>query len=273
MEPVSGKSKIEWEDWGRRDPLFGVAGWEGKAKSDAHPWTDQEFFAVGEAHWSNHLRQWKEYGFNPAVCVEIGCGAGRITRQLADCFERVYALDISYSMLAYAARRVEHSRVLFCVTDGNRLPLADSSVTGAFSTYVFQHFDDVSEATAYFREIYRVLRGGCTMMISLPAYCWPGGRLRFLLRPLYRLRQQLARVHTAYQRFRLARGGGSPFCPGLQYEADWLHETLSRIGFQDVEIRIIPFQVHEGLESFVFCRKPPAEQHLQQAAAGPQRGS
>lgn len=34
------------------------------------------------------------------LCLELGCGVGRLTRPLADCFERVLALDISPGNLA-----------------------------------------------------------------------------------------------------------------------------------------------------------------------------
>ncbi|MBI4443166.1 MAG: class I SAM-dependent methyltransferase [Acidobacteria bacterium] len=252
------KSKVDWDAWGSRDPLFGVDGRAGKEKTGPHPWTDEQFFAVGAAHWANHLRQWQQYGMNPGVCVEIGCGAGRMTRHLTECFAKVYAIDISISMIAYAARHVDRNRVVFCVTNGKDLPIADQSATAVFSTYVFQHFEGVSEAADYFREIYRVLSGGCSMMILLPVFTWPGTGVRTLLSRLYRLRQQLTKVQNAYKRFRLARSQGAPFCPSIQYEIDWLHETLSEIGFQDVEIRIVPVKVHEGWESFVLARKPPA---------------
>jgi len=31
------KSNLEWKEWGRNDPLFGVASWPGKQKGGSAP--------------------------------------------------------------------------------------------------------------------------------------------------------------------------------------------------------------------------------------------
>src|ERR671936_920920 len=38
------------------------------------------------------------------ACVEVGCGPGRMTRHLAERFDRVVAVDVSPGMLALAGR-------------------------------------------------------------------------------------------------------------------------------------------------------------------------
>jgi len=88
------KSNIEWEKWGERDPLYAVAAWPGKEKGNKNTWTDDEFYELGASDWEDFLRHWRHYRLRPAHCLEIGCGAGRITKQMSQTFERVTATTI-----------------------------------------------------------------------------------------------------------------------------------------------------------------------------------
>ena len=47
------------------------------------------------------------------VCVEVGCGPGRMTRLLAGRFDRVIAVDVSPEMLERARRAVPDENVDF----------------------------------------------------------------------------------------------------------------------------------------------------------------
>jgi hypothetical protein len=59
----------------------------------------------------------------------------------------------------------------------------------------------------------------------------------------------------SYHRFRLSRRQWSPFMQSVTYDAGWVHETLSFLGFQDVET--CSFQRSRGgaVYSWVFARK------------------
>ena len=69
------ESNIEWKHWGKTDPLFGVAAWPGKGKNDVTPWTNEEFYKLGETDWNIFYALWQSYGLNQESCFEIGCGA------------------------------------------------------------------------------------------------------------------------------------------------------------------------------------------------------
>src|SRR5437764_15041344 len=88
------KSNTEWKQWGREDPLWGVASWENKQKHAGSAWTDEEFYALGQSDWQDFIGQWDHYGVNRESCLEVGCGAGRITKQLVNSFATVYAVDV-----------------------------------------------------------------------------------------------------------------------------------------------------------------------------------
>lgn len=76
------------------------------------------------------------------VCVELGCGTGRVTRRLADRFERVIALDVSPGNLALCRALMKRegvanveTRLLSSLDQLNDLPMHDLF----FSTIVLQH--------------------------------------------------------------------------------------------------------------------------------------
>src|SRR5262245_58251070 len=99
-------SNREWQLWGRLDPMYAVASWRGKAKDDAAPWTPEEFFALGARDWTDFRKHWERYGLATDSCLEIGCGAGRITKQLAASFQSVHAVDVSDAMVALAREHI-----------------------------------------------------------------------------------------------------------------------------------------------------------------------
>ena len=249
------KTDIEWESWGRVDPLFGVAAWEGKSKTGNVPWTDEEFYALGESDWRDFKRHWDHFGVTYGACLEIGCGAGRMTRQLAKDFHSVTALDVSEWMLAYARERVRNPEVTFLLSKGPKLPQDDGSIDAVFSTHVFQHFDAIDDASAYFREIARVLRRDGSLLIHLPLYRWPGYRRIFGV--LFRLPRAAGALRAAWERMLIARGIWRPLMRHLPYDIDWVVTTLDDLGFTGVEIRIIRVRSNQGEHPFVMARKGP----------------
>lgn len=228
-------SNTEWRAWARIDPLWSVAAWEGKRRREAGAWTDDDFYSVGAADWTDYLRHWEHYGLDPESCIEIGCGAGRLTLQLAGRFQLVHAVDVSEDMVEYARRRVDCSNVRFHVTSGTALPLPDASVTAAFSALVFRHFDRVEDGGRYFVEISRVLRPGGTMMVELPIHVWPSPN--WVAITAHAVQRQLGHWRANYRRFWIARGRGQPFFRRCTYEIGWLLDTLAAAGLSRVEIR------------------------------------
>lgn len=249
-------SNIEWHSWGKQDPLYGVASLEGRNKRGKNPWTDEEFYAYGAKVWSEYIVHWDRYGVDQQSCVEIGCGAGRLTKQLAAYFQEVQAVDVSSDMIEYARSQVKTENVSFHVTNGCVIPIANSSVTAGFSSDVFQHFDRLSYAEDYFVELFRVLTPGGSIMIHLPVYSWPHA-MRPVFSGLYRTWKAADLLQAKMRRILLRRGLGNPFMFGIKYETDALHNFLHRLGFRDIEIRFFE-NTGDGrpdFRSYLFARK------------------
>ena len=246
-------SNIEWQRWGEIDPLYGVAAWEGKARGGGAPWTDAEFYELGRSDWEDFRRHWEHYGLNRAACLEIGCGAGRITMHLAKDFRQTHAVDVSEGMLSYARVHITDDSVTFHLSDGARLPLPDGAVTAVFSTHVFQHFDSLAHASAYFAEVTRVLAPGGSLMIHLPVHNWPAMPAVFDL--LYRLRTAVAQTKATLLRPLIARGKARPIMRRTSYPLPYLYATLPGCGLPGVEVRIIAPRSNRDPHPFVLARK------------------
>jgi ubiquinone/menaquinone biosynthesis C-methylase UbiE len=251
------KSNLEWQAWGEKDPLFGVIPAAGRGRSDSSPWTDEDFYATGRIDWEELVERWRKYGLDESSCLEIGCGAGRLTQSIANNFATVYGVDVSEGMIAYARQHVGENTRLF-VTDGVTLPLPDQSITSAFSFIVFLHFDSAQHTMAYFREIGRVLKPGGTMMIQLPLHSWPINVkpiVRYWFSSIHQGYMALRRAKAAYHRFWLARDNWSPFMQSNSYEEHWLRSTLDAIGFAEIETCSFRMVRASSVYSWLFARK------------------
>jgi ubiquinone/menaquinone biosynthesis C-methylase UbiE len=84
--------------------------------------------------------------------LDLGCGVGTIASNVAPRAGAIVGIDLSEGMLRLAPRTV--ARVS---GDALRLPLADGSLDGAYSTFALQHVPFPGTAL---REVARVLRPG-----------------------------------------------------------------------------------------------------------------
>jgi ubiquinone/menaquinone biosynthesis C-methylase UbiE len=94
--------------------------------------------------------------------LEIGCGAGRVTRALARFFGEVHAVDVSGEMvrLARSALR-DHPNASIYQNNGRDLSVVpELQFDFAFSTIVFQHIPSRDVIENYVREVGRLLRRG-----------------------------------------------------------------------------------------------------------------
>jgi ubiquinone/menaquinone biosynthesis C-methylase UbiE len=112
------------------------------------------------------------------VCVEVGCGPGRMTGALAARFDRVLALDVSPAMLSRARDAVGAPNVEFLAVSGTRLDgVPDGSADALVCYLVLQHLPARGAVLAYVREFARVLAHGGAAFVQLPVL-EPGVRPR-----------------------------------------------------------------------------------------------
>jgi ubiquinone/menaquinone biosynthesis C-methylase UbiE len=209
-------------------------------------WTEDDFYASGRQDWADFLEHWRHY--EPAVggrCVEIGCGAGRMTAALATFFDTVVGVDVSDVMIARARANTPET-VSFHRVELSELPVPDGSADAVFTVHVLQHLDTEDAIRDYINEAFRVLRPGGTIM----AHIW------FLIDPPTLRRKIRTRIRLARGRRALARTGKAGAVrmtiptPGASFR------MLATAGFRDVELRAFPVQSNGFLHTFYFGRRP-----------------
>ena len=149
--------------------------WDARAKENARyyvatlkdDWTDEEFFASGEQTVSEEILTDMVnicQGKDPKQMrvIEIGCGAGRITRALARLFGEVHGVDVSGEMVEQARKALANTPNA-SVYQNNGMDLSvlpEGPYDFAFSTIVFQHIPSRDVIYNYVREVNRLLRPG-----------------------------------------------------------------------------------------------------------------
>jgi SAM-dependent methyltransferase len=148
----------DWDERARKDAFHYIASWR-------KDWTPESFFQSGEEDYGRFVApifdRWRWESQDKAM-LELGCGAGRMTRSFARRFSRVYAFDISKEMLGHAkALFPEASNINWILGNGFDLSgLGDETVDFAFSYIVLQHMPEPPFAVRYIREMLRVLKPG-----------------------------------------------------------------------------------------------------------------
>ncbi|MGH9758472.1 MAG: methyltransferase domain-containing protein [Candidatus Acidiferrales bacterium] len=167
----------DWDERARKDAFYYIASWQ-------KDWDLQAFFKSGEDDYNRLVAPlFQRTSFLPQgkTAIELGCGAGRMTRAFAAHFSHVAAFDISEEMLKKAkALLPECGNVTWLHSNGGDLREADGeSVDFVFSYLVLQHLPQEELVRAYIREMLRVLRrdGLCLFQFNgskRPTMNWKG---------------------------------------------------------------------------------------------------
>jgi SAM-dependent methyltransferase len=153
---VTKAMRQDWDERARKDAFFYIASWRNN-------WDLPAFFKSGEEDYNRlvaPLFQSTRFVTHGKIGIELGCGAGRMTRVFAMHFERVFAFDISEEMLKKAKTLLPDStNITWLHSNGQNLSEAgNESADFVFSYLVLQHLPHEELICAYIREMLRVLR-------------------------------------------------------------------------------------------------------------------
>ena len=154
------KMRRDWDRRARENAFHYIA-------SSRTDWDRAAFYASGEASVADTVLPDLERicGGRPAKSLrvlEIGCGAGRMTRALAGVFGEVHGVDVSGEMVALGRRLLADvpNACLHRNNGADLVALGDLRFDFAFSFIVFQHIPRQAIIESYVREVGRLLRPG-----------------------------------------------------------------------------------------------------------------
>lgn len=233
----ASSSDTEWQSYGELD--YGAS----------------HDLSAGVEEWSmlkSHLRQ---IGLDRMhTCVELGCGAGRLTNALARDFDVVHALDVSPHRLAAASKVPNSKNVVFHLLEKPIIPVADGTCDLCISTHVLQHVSNTQVIENYLRELRRVLRPGAIAVIHIPVI-GAHGMTGNLNETILRRGKEIVKLAVLVITRGLMRAGARR----LPWKIDQYRvfsfvqfdSALRRYGFSSVELRILPWA---GGHAYVFAR-------------------
>jgi SAM-dependent methyltransferase len=104
LQALLAHIQSSWEHLGTTEPHWSVLTAEQyKRKNIAD--NEDAFYQTGKQHVESLWQSLRRNGVDPAslkTCIEYGCGLGRVTRWLAERFDKVYGYDISRAHLEAA---------------------------------------------------------------------------------------------------------------------------------------------------------------------------
>ena len=209
-------------------------------------WDADEFFRSGEINVDNEILADPDIPSGGRM-LEIGCGAGRMTRALAAIFDEVHAVDISAEMIALARRNLADLRNVY-VSRNNGAGLSDfpsEFFDFAFSYIVFQHIPSREVIESYIREVHRCLKPGGLFKFQAQGDPTVTAEDSWIGAPL-----SLADAHrfAAGSGFEMVRTQGE----GTQYFWVWFRKPgPARLAFEaarSIEVHFLPARVQPGEE-------------------------
>lgn len=155
------KMQEDWDARARENARYYVA----TGKTD---WTDDEFFESGrrtveEEILTDMINICQGRDPKQMRVLEIGCGAGRVTRALAAVFGEVHGVDVSGEMVRRARQALKDSPNAFVYqNNGKDLSVLPQGLLFdfAFSSIVFQHIPSREIIENYVREVWQRLCPG-----------------------------------------------------------------------------------------------------------------
>jgi SAM-dependent methyltransferase len=198
------KQRRDWDDMGDLDPLWAILSYDDKRSGR---WDVDEFFASGRTEIDGLMERAGELAHprSRGAALDFGCGAGRLTRALAEHFDRAVGVDISTQMVEHARRlNAEIANTEFVANEHSDLRrFGDGEFDLVYTRLVLQHVPSAPAILGYVGEFVRVLAPGGLLAFQLPTHI----PLRHRLQPRPRLYGALRRVglsrDTLYRRLQL----------------------------------------------------------------------
>lgn len=107
---------------------------------------------------------WREHGKQNLVgkkVLDLGCGTGRLTKELLDRGAEVVGVDVSEEMLKILQKKFPQVKTV--LADAENLPFEDEEFDLIIANFLIVHFKDLD---SLFREVYRVLRSGGYLILT-----------------------------------------------------------------------------------------------------------
>ena len=119
---------------------------------------------AGKLRWARRVKMLSRHIRAGMTVLELGCGIGYFTRELARCGADVVAVDVSPELLEIARANCSAPNVRYEIQNAYELSYPGDAFDSVVGSSVLHHLE-IEEAL---RQIHRVLRPGGTMFFTEP---------------------------------------------------------------------------------------------------------
>jgi len=120
---------------------------------------------AGKIRWARRCRLFSDFiGNSKSLVLEVGCGTGLFTKELAKTDNRIVAIDISEALIARAKERVHASNVEFVVGNAYETKFEPDTFDFIVGSSSLHHL----EVDLALKEFARILKPGGGIMFTEP---------------------------------------------------------------------------------------------------------
>jgi SAM-dependent methyltransferase len=120
--------------------------------------------SAGRIRWARRVKMLSSHLKPGMTVLELGCGTGSFTRELARSGAEVFAIDVSPELLEIADANCSAPNVQYQIQNAYALTYSEGTFDSVVGSSVLHHL----EIEAALREIYRVLKPRGTILLTEP---------------------------------------------------------------------------------------------------------
>ena len=172
---------------------------------------------AGKIRWARRVQMLTEFIKPDSSLLELGCGTGYFTKEIAKTKAKIVAIDISPELITIAKENVTSPNVSFCIENAYNMSFEDNQFDFIIGSSVLHHLD-INQAIS---EMYRVLKKNGMIAFTEPNMMNPQIALQKNI-PYLKRKSGDSPDETAFFRWKLFR-------------------LLKKQGFKTIEIKPFDF--------------------------------
>ena len=110
LDQLFERHQLQWRSLGESEPFWSVLTHDEFKNANLTDATLEAFYATGKQH-ANFVDLCAKRNRTPiarGICLELGCGVGRVTKYLTERFDKILAVDISEGNLGHCRKMAAH---------------------------------------------------------------------------------------------------------------------------------------------------------------------